>query len=176
MATTFTKIADVTVGSGGAASIDFTSIPSTYTDLVLKISARDNRSGSNYTDDIRMRFNGDSGSNYSNKVLYGGGGSTGSFGGSGMDLMYGGYAVGTDATANTFGNTEIYIPNYAGSTYKSASVDGVAESNSSSGVYLALEAGLWSNTSAITAIALTPINGSTFLQYSTATLYGVKNA
>ena len=176
MANTFELISSVTVGSGGAASIDFTSIPSTYTDLCLKISARDNRTGSNYTDDIRLRLNGDSGSNYSNKVLYGGGGSTGSFGGSGMDLAYGGYAVGTDGTANTFGNSEIYIPNYAGSNYKSLSVDGVAESNSSSGVYAALEAGLWSNTAAITSIALTPINGSTFLQYSTAYLYGVKNA
>ena len=174
MATTYTLISSVTVGAGGASSIDFTSIPSTYTDLVLKLSARDNRTGTNYTDDVRLRFNGSS-TGYSNKVLYGGGGSAGSFGGSSMDLAYGGYAVGTDGTANTFGNSEIYIPNYTGSNNKSISVDGVAESNSSTGVYAALEAGLWGNSAAITSIALTPVNGTTWLQNSTAYLYGIKN-
>ena len=174
---TFTQIGSaVTVGSGGAASIDFTSIPSTYTDLVLKISARSNRTGSNYTDDLILQFNGDTATNYNAKVIYGGNGSTGSFSGSGVTGTYGGYAVGTDGTANTFGNSEVYIPNYAGSTAKSLSADGVAESNSSTGVYLDLIAGYWSGTAAINAIKIKPANGTTLLQYSTAYLYGVSNA
>jgi hypothetical protein len=174
---TMTLISSNTVGSGGVSSIDFTSIPSTYTDLVLKISARTNRTGSNYTDDIYVQLNGDTGSNYGAKVLYGGNSATGSFGsGSGSTVMYGGYAVGTDGTVNTFGNSEIYIPNYAGSTNKSLSADGVAESNSTTGVYVSLAAGIRLNTAAINQVTLKPANGTLFLQYSTAYLYGVKNA
>ena len=176
MATTYEKIATVTVGSGGAANITFSSIPQTYTDLVIKVSARDDRSGSNYTDDFLVTFNGDSTSSYAYKILYGGGGSAGSFGSGADSQIFGGYLVGTDGTANTFGNTEIYIPNYAGSTYKSTSYDGVAESNSSSGVYVSLGAGLWSKTAAITSIKLDPFYGNTLLQYSSATLYGIKNS
>ena len=82
---------------------------------------------------------------------------------------------GTGGTANTFDNFEIYIPNYAGSTNKSFSVDGVAEDNSSSNNELDLVAGLWSSTSAINAVGLT-INGQTIAQYSTAYLYGIKNS
>jgi hypothetical protein len=175
---TFTLIQPaVVVGSGGAASIDFTSIPSTYTDLVIKVSARSNRTGTNYTDDIYVQFNGDTGSNYGAKVLYGGNSSTGSFGsGTGSTVMYGGYAVGTDGTSNTFGNSEIYIPNYSGSTNKSLSADGVAESNSSTGVFVSIAAGIRLNTAAVNQVTLKPANGTLFLQHSSAYLYGVSNA
>jgi hypothetical protein len=65
---TYTLINSVTVGSGGAASMEFTSIPSTYTDLVVKISGRSDNTGSfaNY-----LRFNSDSGNNYTWINLYG---------------------------------------------------------------------------------------------------------
>ena len=90
--------------------------------------------------------------------------------------MYLGNGVGGTATANTFGNMEIYIPNYAGSSNKSVSVNQVGEDNAAT-AYATLLAGLWSNTAAITSIKLTPFSGgASFVQYSTAYLYGVKNA
>ena len=81
---------------------------------------------------------------------------------------------GSTATSNTFSNAEYYIPNYAGGTNKSTSGDAVAEQNATTAQVI-LTAGLWSNTAAITSVGLTPTSG-TFLQYSTAYLYGVKNA
>jgi hypothetical protein len=172
MATTFTLIDSYTVGSGGAASIDFTSIPSTYTDLVVKFSAR--VTGTGTVVNIGVNFNGSS-SSFTNRYL-GGNGSTASSGSlSGTDgtlsIWTGNY---NDTTSNTFGNAEIYIPNYAGSNNKSFSVDGVAENNATDG-RMAMNAMLWSNTAAINRVTLIPQTGS-FMQYSTATLYGVKNA
>jgi hypothetical protein len=78
------------------------------------------------------------------------------------------------ATASTFNNADLYIPNYAGSNNKSFSIDSVSENNGTAAV-ASLFAGLWSQTAAITSITLTSRNGN-FDQYSTAYLYGVNNA
>ena len=86
-----------------------------------------------------------------------------------------GYIDGGNATASTFGNTMLYIPNYTSSNNKSSSSDGVAETNATN-VNMAMIANLWSNTAAITSIKLTPATGATLQQYSTATLYGIKNS
>jgi hypothetical protein len=165
MANTFVKIASVTVGSGGAATIDFTSIPSTYTDLVVKLSAR-----VNVADDQTWITLNSSTSGFSNRVLYG----DGSTAASTSVARFIGYHNRSDVTANTFGNAEFYIPNYAGSSNKSMSSDSVWEQNGTT-AYQALSASLWSNTAAITSITLTPQSGS-YVQYSTATLYGIKNS
>ena len=169
MANTFELIASSTVGSGGAASIDFTSIPSTYTDLVVKLSARTSSTGSIY-EWLYIKFNSST-SGYSYRLLQGNGSSAASYNNT---TQYAGDITDGTATASTFGNYEVYIPNYAGSTNKSYSVDAVTENNGTTAV-ADLVAGLLSNTAAITAINLTPRNGS-FVQYSTAYLYGVKNA
>lgn len=171
MADTFVKIASVTVGSGGASSIDFTSIPSTYTDLCLKISAKDNRSTTSYETQFALTFNG-SGSSYSIRRLYGQSGSAASDSGANSNIYS--WNTGTTNATNVCGSSDIYIPNYAGSNYKSFSADAVTEGNSSTGPLLAFNAGLWSNTAAITSISLS--SGYTILQYSTATLYGIKNS
>ena len=78
------------------------------------------------------------------------------------------------ATASTFGNSEIYIPNYASSGYKSISADSVSENNATA-AYAFMAALLWSNSAAINRITITGL-GSSFVQYSTATLYGIKNS
>jgi hypothetical protein len=176
MANTFVAIATTTVGSGGASSIDFTSIPGTYTDLVVKFSVRN--TGNNAG--IAFRFNSDTGANYSYKVLYGTGASALSFSqtvAAGYNTYLFAYTTPSSATASTFGNGEIYIPNYAGSTNKSSSIDSVSEDNATT-AYQSMTAGLWSNTAAITSIKLLSDPGgasSNFAQYSTATLYGIKN-
>ena len=167
MPNTFTKIASVSVGSGGASSIDFTSIPSTYTDLVLKLSGR-STANDNWAN---ISFNGSTAS-FSSRGLYGDGSSTGSY--SRSDNVNTIANDSSTSTASTFSNGEIYIPNYAGSNNKSYSVDSVTENNATA-VLTSLVAGLRSNTAAITSITLTP-NGGNFAQYSTATLYGIKNS
>jgi hypothetical protein len=174
MANTFVKIASTTVGSGGAASIDFTSIPGTYTDLCLKLSLRGSASGAyNYAN---LVFNNDTaGSPYATKIIYGDGTTTGSTGYNtgGTPYISGNLSNYSTATSNTFSNSETYIPNYAGSANKSVSIDAVAENNATSpnGVYMT--AALWANSSALNRITVSPVSG-TFAQYSTATLYGIK--
>ena len=167
---TYTLISSVTVGSGGAASIEFTSIPATYTDLCLVYSLRGNIAGSN--DECNILINGAT-SSYTNRYLQGNGTSASS-GSSYTTKIYTGETDGSTATANTFGNGSAYFPNYAGSNYKSLSTDGVSENNAAS-AYTNLSANLWSNTAAITSISLQAYSG-TWLQYSTAYLYGISNA
>jgi hypothetical protein len=167
MATTFTKIADVTVGSGGAASIDFTSIPSTYTDLCLVFSLRSS-DGSDY---CGLKFNNSS-SSFSSRQIYGNGSGAGSTTRSNNDLT--GSQTPSVYTSNVFSNNAIYIPNYTGSANKSYSRDSVFENNGTNAIQT-LEAGIWSNTSAINQVTLVHPS-ATFVQYSTATLYGVSNA
>jgi hypothetical protein len=170
MANTMTLISSYTVGSGGASSIDFTSIPSTFTDLVLKISVRSDRAASTW-DNTQLKVN-NSTANMTNRYLSGNGSSAGS---GTLTVSYIGDIPATGATSSTFANQEIYITNYAGSTNKSMSVDSVAETNGST-AYAYFDANLWSQTTAINQLTVFSGNAANFVQYSTAYLYGVKNA
>ena len=176
MANTYTLISSVTVGSGGAANIEFTSIPATYTDLVIKGSARCNFAGETdrYMD---VTFNNSGGTAYSTRELLASGSSVSSLNWSSMAQFYGFIQAAVTATANTFSNFEFYIPNYAGSNYKSISNDGVSETNASAGTnrLLSLSASLWANTAAITSIKIASPSSS-FIQYSNFYLYGISNA
>ena len=167
---TYIKIASNTVGAGGVASVTFSSIPSTYTDLILKLSLRNTAAGN----DLTLKFNGSTAQEYSDRYLFG----SGSAATSGSDATNGtgNYSLinSSNYTANTFGSNEIYIPNYRSSNYKSSSYETVQETNASA-VYMAMYAGLWANTSAITSLTIAPTSGN-LAQYSTLTLYGVSNA
>jgi hypothetical protein len=168
MATTYTLISSVTVGAGGAANIEFTSIPATYTDLLMKISSRGtgtNALGGYYYD---VTFNNTS-ANRTGRYLQ----KLDSTPSSGSYTLWG-LSSPTDFTASTFANGELYIPNYASSNYKSAQLDSVNENNSTT-QRITLSAGLWSDAAAITSIKLVQGNGN-FDQYSTAYLYGISNA
>lgn len=165
MPDTFVKIASVTVGSGGASSIDFTSIPATYTDLNLLMSLRN----ASTFGTVRISYNSNT-SNYTAKRLFLNLNTVGSDSAT-RDIL-----IENDAafTASTFASNSLYIPNYAGNSNKSASADWVTENNATNN-YLGLVASLWSDTAAITSITLTPVAG-TFAQHSTAVLYGIKNS
>lgn len=167
MPTTYTAIATVTVGAGGASSIQFSSIPQTYSDLVIFASLRDN-SASNWQNS-QVTFNG--GSGFSSRALY-------EFNNSVASSTYASniftFNNSANSTASTFGNLQIYIPSYASANNKSVSIDAVSEGNAADQI-LVLTAGLWSSSSAITQITLTPA-GSAYVQYSTATLYGISNS
>lgn len=169
---TFTQIGSaVTVGAGGAATISFSSIPATYTDLVLKLSGR--ASNSSAANSLRLQINSIT-SGYSARGLRGDGSAASSFTDSGATFFAGVINANT-GTSSTFSNIEIYIPNYAGSTNKSISIDSVRENNTTAAdAYLI--AGLLSNTAAITSLTLTCETSANFMEYSTAYLYGVSNA
>jgi hypothetical protein len=169
MALTYQLIASNTVGSGGAATVTFSSIVGTYTDLVIKASVRTNR-GDDAIDGLVLQFNGDTGANYTNRELFGSGSTAGS-----NTAVRVGLIDGSLATSNTFSSTEIYIPNYAGSNNKSVSADSVTENNATA-AYQTLDAFLWSNTSAITSILFKQSNGTAFVEYTTFYLYGIKNS
>jgi hypothetical protein len=163
----------VVVGSGGQASITFSSIPSTYTDLCVKISARTNRASA--VDSLGFYYNGDAtAARYTGRVLFGTGSTVGSTAPSPVndETMF---IAGNTATASTFGSTELYIPNYAGSTQKSGSIDSVGETNATT-ARMNIAAVLYDQTTAITSITIIPITGTLLQEHSTAYLYGVSNA
>ena len=165
MPSSMTKIQTITVMGSSTSTIDFTNIPSTYTDLCIKFSIR---GGSN---NYYVRFNGNTAASYSLKAIRGDGATVDSyFSGSSQTEIYFQGATSTSMTANTFSNSELYIPNYTSSNYKSCSFDTVGENNATT-AYSQLVAGLWSNTAAITQV--TVACGAGLAQYSTATLYGV---
>jgi len=171
MPNTYKVISSVTVGSGGAANIEFTSIPQTYTDLKIVFSARMTNS-TNVVDDVVISINSST-SNFTMRRLFGSGSGTPFSDTGGGNYNWISQSPNAGATTNTFGNAEIYIPNYTSSANKSISADSVSENNGTT-AYAFLGAVLWSNTAAITSISLGGF-ASNFAQYSTAVLYGISN-
>lgn len=163
MALQIYKIAAVEVGSAGSSYIEFTNIPAGYTDLKMEVSCRNgNTSGGA----LALTLNSVSASI---RRLYGNGnGTVGSDtyapDGSGMTNTSG-------FVANSFASNTFYIPNYTSSTQKAVSIDGVQE-NTATDTYMMLFANLVNTTSAVSTLRITP-NGSTFGQYTIATLYGI---
>lgn len=170
MAYTYSKIATYTVASGGVASVSFLNIPQNYSDLIIKASVRNTRSGAAEAE-LRWTVNG-SELSYSNRLSQGNGTSA-STSTTGTTYYYSGEIDAATATANTFGNAEIYIPNYSGSNYKSVSADTVSENNAAS-AYATLTAGQLSNTAPITSITFYYTAASIWAQHSSFHLYGIK--
>ena len=169
MAFTYSKLAETTLASSTAA-ITFNNIPQNYTDLVIKISGRTTEAA-NFTT-LVLTFNG-SASGYSRRMIQGYNSGVASSSGSSETSLNLGYINGSNSTASTFGNMEVYIPNYTSANNKSVSIDAAQERNDATQAVLWLNAGLWANVSAISGITLTPAGGS-LAQYSTATLYGIR--
>lgn len=169
MPNTYTFISSVVVGSGGATSISFTNIPSTYTDLKLVVSLRS--TGTNGT--CLVYFNDDTtNSNYSAIRSYINTGGT--VAGASYNAPYFIYSVPSSFTTNTFGNGKIDILKYTSSNQKSLSSDMVFENSGASDLFLSV--GKWTGTSAINKITIQQAIDTGFVQYSTAYLYGTKNS
>ena len=161
---TYTPIATTTLGSA-AASYTFSSIPSTYTDLVLIM---------NYGVDsanrlAAIRFNGDTSTNYSNTQIYGNGSSAGSQRTSSVAQIY---ITSSDYVPQTLtANTILHINNYSNATTYKTSLNRY----NSAGNETAAVVGLWRSTSAINSITILATAGN-FLTGSTFTLYGIAAA
>ena len=162
-------IQHIPVGAGGLASITFNAIPQNYTDLYLVVSSRVTADPSAVNQNIGIRFNGLS-TEQSTTELFSVGSSAGS---ASLSELRMGYTSSQYATADNFGTATAYIANYTSNQYKAVSAEGAAEGNDL-GMYQAVDAGLWSNTAAITSLTVVAANGGhSFLEYSSATLYGI---
>lgn len=160
-------IQTITVGAGGAASIEFTGIPATGTDLLILFSSR--MSAGTFE---LLQFNADtSSSNYFYTNLLGDGSAASSGQGSPTNGIYF-YGEKSTYTSSSFDSSSIYIPNYTASTAKSISIDNVTENNAT-GSLQNIVAGKWSGTAAISSIKITAYSVNTFTQYSTASLYKI---
>ena len=166
---TFNQIGPgVEVGSGGTTTITFSSIPSGYTDLIVKFSGRHDSATTPLP--LAVRFNGAAGSR-SSRAIRGDGATVVSISNSNTQSIL---VPGNNFAANVFGSADIYIPNYAISTNKSFNTDSIAEDNAVTS-YTYLNSGAWLNTAAITSVEI--FSGVTnHFQYTTAYLYGVSNA
>lgn len=162
MASTYTPIATVTA-SGSTNSITFSSIPSTYTDLVIVKNG-----GNTATSNSTMIFNGDASSNYSDTAFYGDGSNGATF----RDTNATKIVLDYFSTSGQRSATIINVMNYAStSTYKT----GIFRRSDSFNAVLAM-CFLWRSTSAINSITFGVISTGNFDSTTTFTLYGVKNA
>ena len=168
----FSQIATTTVGSGGASSVTFSSIPSDYTHLQLRISCRSTTAaGLSWS---RLRMNSDStNANYKGHQLYGEGSSTASsvFGSeSGIAAFL---TVGSTGTANVFNAAIIDILDYNNTNkYKTIKV---SQGNDTNGAgYIILHSGVWMSTSSINSLTFLDVNSGNYAQNSIFSLYGVK--
>jgi hypothetical protein len=159
MASTYEPIATTTLGSA-AASVTFSSITGTYTDLVLvcnyQLSTNDNF--------LILQFNSDTGSNYSNTNLFGDGSTATSNRNSSVTAVRAGFYGSAQS------NAIVNIMNYSNSTtYKTA----VSRDNTNT--FVVSRVNLWRNTAAITSIVITTASPN-LTSGSTFTLYGIKAA
>ena len=169
-ATSYESIATVTVGAGGSSSISFSSIASTYQHLQIRGYCRTNYAG--FADAAGFRLNSDSGSNYKAHFLRGDG-SSASAGVDTASYIYAGDVAGNGSGSNTFGTFVIDILDYANTNKYKTTRELVGIDNNGNG-YVALWSGLWLSTSATNAVTLFPLYGTTFSQYSSFALYGIK--
>lgn len=171
MANTFTLIGSQTIATTGTASIVFSSIDQTYTDLILLTSLNDSGYGSiNAT--AYVKYNSST-TNYAGKYWLAQTGASTPSAGTPTGIPYIINLPAQLAPTNNFSNGMFYIPNYSAAKYKAAISDNVMAVNTGANVYGQM-ASLWSDNTAISTLTITT-DGS-FRQYSSAYLYGIKNA
>jgi hypothetical protein len=166
MAQAYVPIQTYTLSST-SASITFTNIPQSYTDLILKISGR-TTTPTSVGESIFISFNGST-SDFSTRVFYGTGSTSGTFT---SEARFAGTNNSGGSTTSTFSTTDIYISNYTSSNQKTYGLESVVENNATEG-YNYFGSSRWANTSAVTSITLTPNSANAFAINTTATLYGL---
>lgn len=169
----FESIATTAVGSGGQTTITFSSIPSTYKHLQLRFIAKANYAANIFS--LGIRYNSDSGTNYTFHSVYGNGTSALATGNTSYNYDYTTAVMGT-STANVFAANIVDILDYADTAkFKTIRTLNGADVNGSGGS-VALASSLWQSTSAINSISLSTGGYGDFLQYSHFALYGIKGA
>ena len=161
-------IQSFTLTSDGGTFLDLTSIPQTYTDLLVLLSIRTNRSGF-FADDMHFRINGNS-VNSAVRRLDGTGTALSSSTSDNPPI-----ATAASATASTFSNVSVYIPNYTGTQNKTISMDAVTENNTAT-AYQVLHAAVLNTSSAVTSVGFLSTSSSTILTGTSISLYGIRKA
>ena len=172
MPSTYTLISS-NVLSSSAASVTFSAIPGTYTDLVLRSSIRTDKASLNA--EFNLRVNGLTTSIYSNTFLTGNGATAGTNRNAATTRLVSLLATSATATSNTFTSQEIYIPSYTASQNKPLSVFGTDENNATTAEMQSL-AGLIATTAAITEIQVYNNTTVQFVAGSSFYLYGLKSS
>ncbi len=167
----YESIATVSIGSGGAATATFSSIPSTFKHLQVRLITRNDRA--NTLDGLYMRFNSDSGTNYSDHFLRGSGSAVDANADVSSAYMLMGTVAASSATASVFSGGIIDVLDYA-DVNKYKTVRNLLGYDANGSGYVGLFSGNWRSTSAVTSITLGSTNGSGFLQNSQFALYGIK--
>lgn len=171
----YESIATITVGSGGTATIDFTSIPSTYQHLQIRMIGKSTLTTADYHF-MRLRVNGATGSVYSFHSIYTYGNGTVFCQGLGSRTSIfeaGQFPDSNAARASMFGPTIIDILDYA-NTSKNTTIrifSGVELNSTISHLHIA--SGLYQATTAVSSLNLSFSSGN-FAQHTTAALYGIK--
>jgi hypothetical protein len=158
------------------ATVTFSSIPSTFTDLVIKFTARTDASG--FTNDqMGLRFNGVNTADYGYTYLYGSGSGSGTTYGPASPETSGYIALinASNATSNVFSNGEVYIPNYTSSTQKPSSAFTGME-HAATAAYVTATANLGTLTTAISSVSFLSRSGANFISGSSFYLYGIKKS
>jgi hypothetical protein len=169
----YESIATVTVGSGGAANVEFTSIAADWTHLQIRAIHRSARAQDQ--DFISFRLNGDTGSNYAYHLLSGDGSSASVD--AAINLTYGSdfFTTAANNTAGIFGASVIDILDYA-NTNKFKTIRTLSGADRNGAGRMQLHSSLWRSTSAITSIKFYSANSANLVQYSHFALYGIKGA
>ncbi len=168
--TSYESIATVSVGSGGSSQIEFASISSAYTHLQIRVSALTAAGGKVMV----MRFNSDTGGNYTWHFLNGAGSAASSGASTGNDYArFFAQNVGTSTTNPSAAVVDIL--DYA-NTNKYKTMRSLAGCDNNGSGEVALESALWLNTAAITNIKIRLNDGSNYSQYSHFALYGIRSA
>lgn len=167
----YESISTLTVGSGGASSIEFTSIPSTYTHLQIRGIARSTNAAT--ASALATQINSDTGSNYFQHGLYAGSGTVAGYSLTSTTSIGFGYTSGNTATANGFSGHVIDFYDYK-DTNKIKTYRGFSGYDNNAGGQARIVYGSWNSTSAITSIKIYDANGANLAQYTTFALYGIK--
>lgn len=168
----FDSIATTTVGAGGAASVTFSSIPSTYTHLQVRFIGRDNRSL--FRDFVGLNLNNDTGNNYAYHTLSGDGSSASASNATSFsEIQLFAVSSANANNANGFGTAIIDILDYT-NTSKNTTVKALGGYNDNGQGVIAFQSGLWMNTSAVSTVTITPGVGTSFSQNTQIALYGIK--
>jgi hypothetical protein len=171
MAPTYELIASNTLTTS-AASVTFSSIPATYTDLVLRVSVRNANAATTGT--LRIELNGDTAANYSFTALNGDGSVAASSRSDNRNDISAGLVNAGTSTSNTFSSIEFYFPNYTSTVNKPVSVF-TAQENNTTAADIRVIAGLYRNSTAINQIVANS-QGANFVSGSSFWLYGIKNS
>lgn len=170
----FESIATVTVGSGGSSTVTFSSIPSTYKHLQLRMTARCTQQTTGNATNMYLRLNSDSGTNYTYHYLKGNGSTASALANTARDSAIFTFPTKSGETSGIFGVSVLDILDYTNTNkYKTLRHLEGYDANGSGEIFL--YSNLWLNTSAVTSITLTEDLGD-FAQYSSFALYGIKGA